>query len=147
MSKSKNLGLTRRASGLMALEQRFMFDGAAVADALQVADAVIDTRRESDTATAKLFDLLAPAAPVALAQAQADAQKMVVDFLARPEAKQQLFAIFDGGRKDAVPSDQWSSAYDAMVVAIRSGEISLPVTLLSASRESAPCTHTCGMRR
>ena len=134
MSKSKNLGLTRRASGLMALEQRFMFDGAAVADALQVADAVIDTRRESDTATAKLFDLLAPAAPVALAQAQADAQKMVVDFLARPEAKQQLFAIFDGGRKDAVPSDQWSSAYDAMVVAIRSGEISLPVTLLSASQ-------------
>ena len=134
MSKSKNLGLTRRASGLMALEQRFMFDGAAVADALQVADAVIDTRRESDTATAKLFDLLAPAAPVALAKAQADAQKMVVDFLARPEAKQQLFAIFDGGRKDAVPSDQWSSAYDAMVVAIRSGEISLPVTLLSASQ-------------
>ena len=134
MSKSKNLGLTRRASGLMALEQRFMFDGAAVADALQVADAVIDTRRESDTATAKLFDLWAPAAPVALAQAQADAQKMVVDFLARPEAKQQLFAIFDGGRKDAVPSDQWSSAYDAMVVAIRSGEISLPVTLLSASQ-------------
>jgi hypothetical protein len=134
MSKSKNPGLIRRASGLMALEQRFMFDGAAVADALQVVDTVIDTRRESDTTTAKMFDLLAPAAPVALAQAQTDAQKMVVDFLARPEAKQQLFAIFDGGRKDAVPSDQWSSAYDAMVVAIRSGEISLPVELLSASQ-------------
>ncbi|WP_300557384.1 Ig-like domain-containing protein [Limnohabitans sp. Rim8] len=134
MSKSKNLGLTRRASGLMALEQRFMFDGAAVADALQVVDAVIETSRESDAATAKLFDLLAPAAPVALAQAQADAQKMVVDFLARPEAKQQLFAIFDCGRQDAVPSDQWSSAYDAMVVAIQSGEISLPVELLSASQ-------------
>jgi uncharacterized repeat protein (TIGR01451 family) len=134
MSNKKNPGLTRRASGLMALEQRFMFDGAAVADALQVVDAVIETNRESDAATAKLFDLLAPAAPVALAQAQADAQKMVVDFLARPEAKQQLFAIFDGGRRDAMPSEQWSSAYDAMVLAIRSGEISLPVELLSASQ-------------
>ena len=37
MQIKKNLGLVRRASGLMALEQRFMFDGAAVADALQVA--------------------------------------------------------------------------------------------------------------
>ena len=36
MPHKKNTGLTRRASGLMALEQRFMFDGAAVADALQV---------------------------------------------------------------------------------------------------------------
>jgi hypothetical protein len=30
MSNKKNPGLTRRASGLMALEPRFMFDGAAV---------------------------------------------------------------------------------------------------------------------
>jgi len=37
MSNKKNPGLTRRASGLMALEQRFMFDGAAVADALDTA--------------------------------------------------------------------------------------------------------------
>jgi len=36
MQTKKNPGLIRRASGMMALEQRFMFDGAAVADALQV---------------------------------------------------------------------------------------------------------------
>ena len=36
MSTKKNTGLTRRASGLMALEPRFMFDGAAVAEASHV---------------------------------------------------------------------------------------------------------------
>ena len=35
MSKPKNAGLTRRASGLMALEQRFMFDGAGVGEAVE----------------------------------------------------------------------------------------------------------------
>ncbi len=36
MSNKKNSGLTRRASGLMALEPRFMFDGAAVDSATDV---------------------------------------------------------------------------------------------------------------
>jgi hypothetical protein len=75
MSKSKNPGLTRRASGLMALEQRFMFDGAAVSDALQVVDAQVF---QADVAEAvKAAEPL----PLAVAQVQQQAQQKIADYL------------------------------------------------------------------
>ena len=40
-NNQKNAGLVRRGSGLMALEQRFMFDGAAVSDSIAAFDSDI----------------------------------------------------------------------------------------------------------
>ena len=55
--------LVRRASGLMALEQRFMFDGAAVADAVDAhLDSVIPVKvGVTSEAVTKALDLVPPA--------------------------------------------------------------------------------------
>ncbi len=74
MSNKKNAGLTRRASGLMALEPRFMFDGAAVdtaVDALAHPDVVVPVAD-----TPPMFDVSALAS-VNLGQAMALVQEQV----------------------------------------------------------------------
>ena len=70
MSSKKHKGLIRRPSGLMALEQRFMFDGAALADAVQSADVLPDApladKSVSDTTPMLRLDIVSP---IGLAQA------------------------------------------------------------------------------
>jgi hypothetical protein len=127
-------GLRRSAARLMALEQRFMFDGAAVADAV---NAVVDfdpaeTPPQPEPAPA-LFHLPA-AMPVALAQAQADASRLIGDFLQRPEAQGQLYQVLHGGSVLSEPSAQWQTAYEGLLAEIRQGQSPVRVELLSAAQ-------------
>lgn len=51
-------GLKRSSLGLMALEQRFMFDGAALADSIAVVSDALQPQETSETsASQSLFDL------------------------------------------------------------------------------------------
>ncbi len=86
----KTPGLTRRSSGLMALEQRFMFDGAAVADAVQT------LTTDSDATLAM---------PVALAQAERQAQQKIEQFL-QTATDQQVFDLLSGNK--SAPDAAWS---------------------------------------
>ncbi len=92
MSNKKNAGLTRRASGLMALEPRFMFDGAAVdtaVDALAHPDVVVPVAD-----TPPMFDVSALAS-VNLGQAMALVQEQVRNAAAQWSDAQwmQVFGI------------------------------------------------------
>ena len=78
MSKIKNPGLTRRASGLMALEPRFMFDGAAVDTAHdQLADTT--TLQSSQPVVPDLIKM--DASTSSLTSAAQLAQQQVRDYL------------------------------------------------------------------
>lgn len=121
MSNKKNPGLTRRASGLMALEQRFMFDGAAVADAL---DTAVD------------LQILAPAAMApseSLTQAEARAEQLVTEFLKRPDAREQLFALFKGDQTGDQATPDWQAAVDQLLAQAEKGELNVRVELRSAA--------------
>jgi len=136
VSQKKNTTLTRRKSGLMALEPRFMFDGAAVAE---VANTVQDLNPSdgyayNEGSTLKnLFSVTEAGVPAVLAQAQTDASKLIADFLQQPNAKSQLYQIFNGGSADALPSEQWLVAFDGLLSDIAQGSSPIRVELLSAA--------------
>ena len=90
MSSKKKAALTRRATGLMALEPRFMFDGAAVADALQTL--VVD--KDSSLA-----------APPALVQIERQAQQKIAQFL-QTASDEQVFQLLNGDQSS--PDAAWS---------------------------------------
>mgnify|MGYP000535330783 CR=1 FL=1 len=71
MSSKRNAGLTRRASGLMALEPRYMFDGAALVQAVDTVDVHVDAAAKTVVEAPKVVT-----SPVAI-QAEAQAQKAV----------------------------------------------------------------------
>ena len=127
MLKKKNTGLTRRAASLMALEPRFMFDGAAVADAVSTlvpADAAQD---------GGLFQFAngAETAVAALNAAQHEAQRVVTDYMQRPDAEQQLFTLFNGGQ--TTPSAQWQQAANDLLAQVRDNTLSVRVELRSSA--------------
>jgi VCBS repeat-containing protein len=129
----KNTGLTRRANGLMALEPRFMFDGAAVADAVDAATKTTDAT--AIDASAHLLQLAtkdAQATSSALVAAQAQAERLVADFLNRSDAKEEMFALFNGGQVGQ-PSEQWSAAFNQLITAFKNGNNPVSVELRSAS--------------
>jgi len=126
--------LVRRKPSPLALEQRFMFDGAAVGDAVQVL--AIDVQ-ESDASpslssppTAALLSFTTDAPPV-VAQAEALAEQAVAAFLARPDAREQLFSLFNGGQSE--PSAEWQRAADALLASLHNGEISVRVELRTSA--------------
>ncbi|MCF8156388.1 MAG: hypothetical protein K9K35_10320, partial [Rhodoferax sp.] len=122
--------LVRRKPSPLALEQRFMFDGAAVGDAVQLASGpefsahdqmpAADLFRFTDTSTAGAPTLMA---------AEAEAQRLVAEFLQRPDARAQLFGLFNGGQLE--PSAEWLQSADSFLTAMRKGEISVRVELRS----------------
>lgn len=134
---TKNNGLIRRASSLMALEPRFMFDGAAASDAGNVAMDVNPSESHSllgSDGAKNLFSLATDGGtPVALGQAQAQVSQMISDWMARPDAKAQLFKIFNGGNTGTEPSAQWSAAYDSLMMEIQQGERPVRLELHSAA--------------
>ncbi|MDD2727968.1 Ig-like domain-containing protein, partial [Malikia sp.] len=109
----------------MALEQRFMFDGAAVADAI--------TMPEHADATGMLR-LATPerAQPAALANAQTQAERLVVEFFQTREARNQAFELFSGGQTGE-PSARWLQAFDQLIAAVQSGSESIRVELRTAA--------------
>ena len=114
--------LVRGKPSPMALEQRFMFDGAAVGDAVQLLSAttvdssiLVDAGRTTALA-GDLFKLVNATAETAsrLNTAQAEAERLVAEFLQRPDAKAQLFSLFNGGQTEA--SAEWQKAADDFYV-------------------------------
>ena len=149
----KRRGPVRNRPSPLALEQRLMFDGAgagdfvAAAEKLPAGDAV---QREAQTALPTAESALAaPAASApllriptsaleaspALAQASVQAQGLLDDFLQRPDAREQLFALFNGGQTEA--STAWQQAADTLLAELRSGSYSLQVQLLSGAEMQA----------
>ena len=129
----KNTGLTRRTSGLMALEPRFMFDGAAVSDAVDATAKTMDA--STVDAGAHLLNLVtrdAQVASSALVAAQAQADRLVTDFLSRPDAQQQMFTLFNGGQVGQ-PSEQWSAAFNQLMGAFKNGDSPVRVELRSST--------------
>ncbi|CAL95173.1 VCBS domain-containing protein [Azoarcus olearius] len=120
-SRAPTSRLVRRSPRPLALEQRFMFDGAAVAEATHVVEG----------AAAPAADLLSFAAdaPAALKAAEALAEQAVGDFLARPDAREQLFALFNGGQSE--PSAQWQQAVDSLLGSLADGDAKISVELRS----------------
>ena len=139
--------LVRRGPSPLALEQRFMFDGAALADASQTL-AAADAAATHDVAVAGSHPadagVTAPApapapelmhvaaaqeAPAALAQAQADAERLIASFLQQPDARTQLFELFHGSQSQA--SAEWLQAADSFLASFQNGAAPVQVELRS----------------
>jgi VCBS repeat-containing protein len=123
--------LVRRDPRPLALEQRFMFDGAAAGDAahaLTAHAAEAPAPAHLDTPLAELFapatqataaaHCFAPAAAAlpALARAERDAERLIGQFLQRADAIPRLQSLFNGGRDATSPAwlEQAGAALDAL---------------------------------
>jgi len=141
-SKSR---LVRRDPRPLALEQRFMFDGAAAGDAAHALAAhPAEAPAHLDAPLAELFapatqatqaahcfaPAAAPLAP-ALAQAERDAERLIGEFLQRPDAVQQLQSLFNGGGDAGSPA--WLAQAGAALDALRADRLAVRVELRSAS--------------
>ena len=121
MLKTKNTKLNRHQNGMLALEQRFMFDGAAIADAL---DNSVD------------FQVRIPSGfshSTTVAQAEALTEQLVSQFLARTDAREQLYALFNGGQVATEPSAELKAAVDQLLEQVQQGNLHLRVELLSSA--------------
>lgn len=120
----------------MALEARFMFDGAAAGEAAPaLAEPVETVATQAPEVT--LFVLPATAQDPATARppenlpaALALAQQQVHDFIARSSA-QDLFSLFNGGQVQA--SAEWLAAAEALSADIQEGRYSVRVELLGGT--------------
>ncbi len=92
----KKPNLIRRASGMMALEQRFMFDGAAVDTVVDVGTTLHGDVENKTSTLLQMVEAPALARSEAYQQARADAIRILTEFLAREDAKAQLFSIMPG---------------------------------------------------
>ncbi len=118
--------LVRRSPRPLALEQRFMFDGAAVADA-----AATTTASTPDVHADILHvSVGADKATAALNAAVQQAEKIVADYVQNAANRNQLFQIFNGGQN--TPSAEWNQNVDTLIAAIHSGTYSLNVELRSS---------------
>ncbi|MEY2801299.1 MAG: hypothetical protein RL513_884, partial [Pseudomonadota bacterium] len=120
----------------MALEARFMFDGAAAGEvAPALADPIEPVATQAPEVTLFVLPATAqdPAAarpPENLPAALALAQQQVRDFIARSSA-QDLFSLFNGGQAQA--SAQWLAAAEELSADIQEGRYSVRVELLGGT--------------
>jgi hypothetical protein len=125
--------LVRRSPAAMALEQRFMFDAAAVSDVANLVDKAAPEVLVSATQTTEhsFLEIVMPAEKYAsvVTSAEVEMQRVVTNFLTQPDAQTQLFALFNGGRTE--PTAQWRERVDALLKAVEQGEFRVQVTLLS----------------
>ena len=117
--------LVRRGPSPLALEQRFMFDGAAVGDAVQL---LSDRPVEAVRIAADPIVLAARPALDTAAAAKADAEKTISTFMARPDARSQLLSLFNGGQQGA-PSAQRQQAMDELLASWAAGSFQVRVEL------------------
>ena len=109
---------TRRSSGLMALEQRFMFDGAGLDTAV---DQVLGAERTQPLLSATLRS---PLATEALVRAQQDAK----NFLATLDAR-GLHELINGGAQ--APTEQWLAKANAFLADVQAGRVGVTVQTLA----------------
>ena len=135
MSNKKHTGLTRRAPSLMALEQRFMFDGAAI-DSLH--DTLTDTTPLDTVVLADVFKF--DVATASLASTAQAAQQQVRDYLSRA-TDAQLFSLFNGGK--TAPDTQWAERLGSLREALSNGSFQVNVVAMdSASQFTAVAAFT-----
>ncbi|MEY2947578.1 MAG: hypothetical protein RL084_975, partial [Pseudomonadota bacterium] len=120
----KNVGLTRQAGSLMALEPRFMFDGAAVDTAIEGVKNQPDAPVDSGASNAVL--------PPIVISARAEAQKLIADFLSKPDAKSTFGSIFNAGQ--GVSSSQWNAAFNQLILDIQSNFNDVQIELISSEQ-------------
>ena len=139
--------LVRNRPRPMALEQRFVFDGAAAADAVDAASAPLaDTADMADAAHEPKtdFDHAAAVSPPAgitaqaglfrpgsddpaLSEASASAAEQIRQFLAQA-SDGQLFALFNGDQ--SAPNEAWQQTLAQLRTAIADGTMQIDVALL-----------------
>ncbi len=139
--------LVRNRPRPMALEQRFVFDGAAAADAVDAASAPLaDTADMADAAHEPTtdFDHAAAVSPPAgitaqpglfrpgsddpaLSEASASAAEQIRQFLAQA-SDGQLFALFNGDQ--SAPNEAWQQTLAQLRTAIADGTMQIDVALL-----------------
>ena len=127
--------LVRTRPRPLALEQRFVFDGAGAGDAVDVmaddggstAHASIDVAAAPAEAPSIVF-AAPPEASSAFTEAQADASRMIGEFLAKAD-NGTLFNLFNGGRSS--PDSEWQAAADAWLTSLRDGTAQVKVELRS----------------
>ncbi|NIC42192.1 tandem-95 repeat protein [Aquabacterium sp. A08] len=128
--------LVRKGPAPMALEQRFMFDGAALVDALHITDAT-----DSHDTTTEIVDVAPIAVEVpplfrtdlndpVLAMAMAEADQAVKDFIANADAP-TLFNLFNGGltEQDAA----WTARLADLRTALQDGRFNLNVVAMDSA--------------
>lgn len=116
----------------MALEQRFMFDGAAVDTAVTaLGDVVADTPVKAEPHAIDLIRFVAETAPQSVSTSEAEVNQLIGNFLAQPQAREQLFALFNGGQQ--TPTEQWQGQVDAFLAAVRNGDFQISVKLLDGN--------------
>ena len=139
--------LVRNRPRPMALEQRFVFDGAAAADAVDAASAPLaDTADMADAAHEPKtdFDHAAAVSPPAgitaqaglfrpgsddpaLSEASASAAEQIRQFLAQA-SDGQLFVLFNGDQ--SAPNEAWQQTLAQLRTAIADGTMQIDVALL-----------------
>ncbi|AWI52816.1 hypothetical protein DEH84_04820 [Aquabacterium olei] len=117
--------LVRRAPQPLVLEQRFMFDGAAVGEAVDTLSAPMPEARVTHDV---LHVVDAPATP-SVRSAELAAEQLLSHFLQQDQAQDTLFALFHGGQSEA--SADWQARASTLLQDVRSGEFSLHVEFLS----------------
>ncbi|MEN9774194.1 MAG: hypothetical protein RL322_1264, partial [Pseudomonadota bacterium] len=121
-----------------ALEQRFMFDGAAVSDATETFAAVqaaetseSSALAESSSPRAVSFEITGPRAVSTddprLLSAQERAAQRIGQFMAREDAREQMFSLFSGEleQRDAA----WDAAFDRLREDMANGRFRLQLSL------------------
>ena len=146
---STGRGPVRKLPSPMALEQRLMFDGAGAGDFVAVVEKLpTDLAVQREVQTARSISELVQTIPAAsgsmlripisaldassvLAQASLQAQAQLNDFLQRSDVREQLFALFNGGQKEA--SLSWQQAANTLLSELERGSYSIQVQLLSGA--------------
>ncbi len=137
----------RQAPRIQALEARLMFDAAALADATATVTSHQPIESGPPEASATVIDAAQPAtewhliqvvSPATsegtsadLTQAIASAELSIRELLQQPDATQQLFKLFSGNQ--SVPSAEWIQSAESLLAAIRQGDMTFQVQLLSGA--------------
>ena len=128
----------RRSSRLMALEQRFMFDGAAVETAAEL----------TEPHPSPLFDIPVSAqasTEMLMATARAEAEKLVMQFFNQPDSKEAAFNLFNGGQE--APSQLWLDQFSRLQQSISDHSYSIeiqfqPTSVMGNARAAFSATGT-----
>lgn len=127
---SKQNRLVRRSPRPLALEQRFMFDGAAVADAVDTTHQATETPADNGGHLLSVAATDSHSVSATLVAAQAAAEQLVGNVLASPDAQAQLFSLFHGDQ-GSTPSAAWLAAFDQLMNSFRNGDTPVRVELRS----------------
>lgn len=133
--------LVRKGPRPMALEQRFMFDGAALIDAVETLDHNSpDTTALSTVEAVNTPLLLLEGAPAVVRASAQEAESLVKNYL-DSHTNSELFALFNGGRTDM--DADWVERLDSLRAALVDGSFQLNVVEMdSASQFTAVAAFT-----